>query len=503
MILIKSLTIVTPTSFFITNSYGAGIILVQGDADYNQSDKEWWYETRTDRVYIGDIQYNENYDNYSIPIGIGIYDEDDTFLGMIRVLIDVREMISEFTVNAKILEDQGKHAMLLTHDGRIIYSGQMVFDQGNYVTYYTQMTGVAGHFASDSNQEKIAVSFARQNYSESNGLGWIAIISERESDIVESLSGVMNSILLPSLVGIAMIVIIVFAVTVFVSKPLNRLAFLSLKLANGDFNVKAEKSKIQEIKTISDSFNELTQSLKKLVQTEKALAESKVKIRNERLSAIGELSASMAHDLKNPLAVIKASSDILKRKFNKHKDNDDKLGRLFYNMDDAISRMSHQIKDVLDYVRISPNDIADSSLNKIIRDSIESLDVPNNITIALPKNDLNIKCDVRKIEVVFINLILNAIQAIGDKKDGKITILATDEGQNIVIKVQNTGDAIPEELLSQVFDPLITTKYQGTGLGLSTCKNVIKQHGGSIHVTNFPTTFNITLPKNMKQDPES
>jgi signal transduction histidine kinase len=173
-------------------------------------------------------------------------------------------------------------------------------------------------------------------------------------------------------------------------------------------------------------------------------------------------------------------------------------------MDDAVSRMSHQIKNVLDYVRITPLETSDSSLKKIIHNSIKSLNIPKNITMNLPKKDLTIKCDVRKIEVVFINLILNAIQAIGKKNDGKISILTNDEDdQNIMIEVQNTGDGIPEELLSNVFDPLFTTKYQGTGLGLSTCKNVIKQHGGSIYVTNSPTTFHIILPKNIKQNSES
>jgi signal transduction histidine kinase len=483
--------------FFITNSYGASIVLVIGQVDYNQSDKEWWHNTSTDRVHVGHIQYNKNYDNYSIPIVIRIYDDDNTFLGTIRVLIDVEKMISEFVTNSKILENQKKYAMLLANDGRIIYSDHIVFDQERYIEYGEKMVGTAGHFVLNSNSEKTIVSFARPDY-ESNGLGWVITISERELDIVESLGTVINLILLPSLIGIILIIIVGGVVTVFVSRPLNRLAFLSSSLAKGNFDVKANVSKIQEIKTISRSFNELSQSLKKLILTEKALAESKIKIRNERLFAIGELSASMAHDLKNPLAVIKASSDILKRKFGKQ-NNDDKLDRLFYNMDDAVSRMSHQIKNVLDYVRITPLETSDSSLKKIIHNSIKSLNIPKNITMNLPKKDLTIKCDVRKIEVVFINLILNAIQAIGKKNDGKISILTNDEDdQNIMIEVQNTGDGIPEELLSNVFDPLFTTKYQGTGLGLSTCKNVIKQHGGSIYVTNSPTTFHIILPKNIK-----
>jgi signal transduction histidine kinase len=480
--------------FFITNSYGANIVMVFGKADYDQSDKEWWHNAKLERTQVGSIQYSERYNRYSIPLVIGIYGEDDTFLGAIHVLIDAEKLTSEFATNAKILANQNKHAVLLDSNGRMVYTDHMVFDQEDYITYNDKMNKRMGHFLLNPNQEKTAISFAKSNEDELNGLGWIVVISEEESSIIESLNGVMNSILLPSLIGIAMIIVIGVTVTIFISNPLRKLAFLSLKLAQGKFDVKADDSKIQEIKTISKSFNESAQSLKKLINTEKELAESKIKIRNERLSAIGELSASMAHDLKNPLAIIKTSSDVLKRKFG---NQNEKLDKVLYNMDDAVARMSHQIKDVLDYARATPLEIIGSSLNKIIQNSIESIKIPNNVSIIMPKKDITIECDVRKIEVVFINLILNAVQAIGDK-DGKISILTHENDQYVAIQIQNTGDRIPEELLSKIFEPLVTTRYQGTGLGLSTCKNIIKQHGGSISASNDPTTFQIRLPKNIQ-----
>ena len=481
--------------FFITNAYGANIVLIIGKAEYDQRNNDWWKNVKSQDTQIGSIQYNEDYNIYSVPITIGIYDEDKTFLGAIHVLIDAQKLISEFAINAKILENQNKQALLLDSDGRIIYSGHMVFDQGNYTDYNQKIVGQVGHFLLGESQEKTIVSFAKSDNSDSNGMGWTVTVLEKESSIVESLSGVINSVFLPSLVGTITIVIIGITITIFVSRPLHKLALLSEKLAKGNFNVKADPSKIQEIKTISDSFNNLTESLKRLVETEKELAESKIKIRNERLSAIGELAASMAHDLKNPLAVIKTASDTLKKKFGKQ---DKRIDRLFYNMDDAVARMSHQIKDVLDYVRTTPLEICDANLNKIIHDSVASIAVPENITVSMPKNDLTIKCDIRKMEVVFINLILNAIQAIGEEKKGNISILTDkDNNQNIVIQVQNSGDRIPEDLISKIFEPLVTTKYQGTGLGLSTCKNIIKQHGGTISATNDPTTFTITLPKDL------
>jgi len=98
------------------------------------------------------------------------------------------------------------------------------------------------------------------------------------------------------------------------------------------------------------------------------------------------------------------------------------------------------------------------------------------------------------METVFANIILNAIQAIGESK-GSIIITSKIIADNIEIKISDSGPQVPEAILEKIFEPLFTTKEKGTGLGLSSCKNIIEQHGGSISASNNPTTFTITLPK--------
>ncbi|NIU02190.1 MAG: GHKL domain-containing protein, partial [Nitrosopumilaceae archaeon] len=80
-------------------------------------------------------------------------------------------------------------------------------------------------------------------------------------------------------------------------------------------------------------------------------------------------------------------------------------------------------------------------------------------------------------EIVFINLILNSIQAIGDKP-GIISIYVEEDKSSIKIRIEDTGKGVPEDILDRIFEPLVTNKEKGTGLGLSTCKNIIEQHGG-------------------------
>jgi signal transduction histidine kinase len=159
--------------------------------------------------------------------------------------------------------------------------------------------------------------------------------------------------------------------------------------------------------------------------------------------------------------------------------------------------MSHQIDDVLNFVRITPLKLSESKISEIINGSIDSLEIPNNIKLKIQNSDFTILCDVKKLETVFTNIILNAIQAIGNL-EGSIDVKSKPNKDNIEIEISDSGPKIPSEILDKVFEPLFTTKEKGTGLGLSSCKNIIEQHGGAIYAKNNPTTFTIILPKKIK-----
>jgi signal transduction histidine kinase len=97
------------------------------------------------------------------------------------------------------------------------------------------------------------------------------------------------------------------------------------------------------------------------------------------------------------------------------------------------------------------------------------------------------------MEIVFGNILLNSIQAIGDNA-GQIYIRYAKKADSAIIEIVDSGAGIPQEHISKIFDPLFTTKQKGTGLGLTSCKNIIEQHGGTISAKNAPTTFTIVLP---------
>ena len=241
--------------------------------------------------------------------------------------------------------------------------------------------------------------------------------------------------------------------------------------------------------TISKLDNELEQRKNQLeIEVEE---KTKKILDSEKLSTIGELSARLAHDIKNPLTTIKGTVKLLKT--FQGQTMDESIMKRIEMMDDSIFRISHQVDGVLDYIKKTPLKMEPTSLIGIIKASILPLTVPKSILINLPNIDVTLKCDSIKMEVVFGNIILNSIQAIGDNP-GKIYIRYAEKPDSVIIEVADSGPGISLENLDKIFDPLFTTKQRGTGLGLSSCKNIIEQHGGKISAKNTPTTITIIMP---------
>jgi len=274
-------------------------------------------------------------------------------------------------------------------------------------------------------------------------------------------------------------------------------------LVNKVKELKTEKEKSDELNAkLEDNMAKLEEAQQEVAR-QRDLLQEEVKqktedlLKVERLSAIGQLSARIAHDLRNPLTVIQNSSRILKARLDGELDI--KAQQQWERLDRAIYRMTHQLEDVMDYVRMPQLKKKDYSLSLIFQDVMERVEVPPTITIHPPLNDHMVFCDPEKMEIVFVNLFVNAIQAIGDKK-GDITVEIADESsdENVVIKVIDTGAGIQEEIMGKIFDPLFTTKQVGTGLGLSSCKSIVDQHGGTISASSKGgrgTTFTIKIPK--------
>ena len=213
----------------------------------------------------------------------------------------------------------------------------------------------------------------------------------------------------------------------------------------------------------------------------------------ERLRVMGELSARVAHDLRNPLGVIKNAIELIE--IDSKNNLDEKMQKRIAMIKNASDKMIRQVNDVLDFVRTKPLELEKNSISDILNSSLK-IAIPDNIKISKSNNDANLLCDSKQLEVAFSNLITNAVQAI--ENSGELNLRINEEPNEVIVEIEDSGPGIPQENISKIFEPLFTTKPTGTGLGLVSCKNIIEQHGGTISVRSNPTVFSVKLPKNSR-----
>jgi signal transduction histidine kinase len=210
-----------------------------------------------------------------------------------------------------------------------------------------------------------------------------------------------------------------------------------------------------------------------------------------RLRSVTGLAAGVAHEVKNPLAILLQGVDYLSKKVNA---DDKNLSLVLENMRDAVKRADSIVRGLMDFSTLKQLKMVPENLNSIIEDSLllvkNHLDRNQIVVIRELKNDIpHTSLDRNRIEQVFINLFMNAVEAMPD--GGQLWVSTTIENHKrdqemLVAKVENTGSSIRRDVLRHIFDPFVTSKrgVGGTGLGLSVVKNIIDMHHGQVQVSN-------------------
>ena len=227
----------------------------------------------------------------------------------------------------------------------------------------------------------------------------------------------------------------------------------------------------------------------------------------ERLSSLGELTAGVAHELRNPLAGIKINTQLLARK----EDLPEMEKRLLESSQEGIEKIQKIVDDMLHFAKPKAAHFKWEEINGLVEKSLAILQPKLNkgsISTVFEKEEglPRIRIDVHQIQQVLINLMLNAFQAMG--KGGTLTIRTFHENEGGVgIEVRDTGTGIPKFNLKKIFDPFFTTKSQGTGLGLSISAKILENHGATIDVVSQEgaySAFTVHFPKgeiHVVQDP--
>lgn len=224
-------------------------------------------------------------------------------------------------------------------------------------------------------------------------------------------------------------------------------------------------------------------------------------IQSEKLAAVGQLAAGVAHEINNPLSAVIANAQLLRRDLPQ--DAADALESVEL-IETAGLRASQVVRNLLGFARKEQYEFMMIDLNETILNALSLVKhelVTRNVDVAteLADNIPMIKASRDHLQSVWINMILNALDSM-DKKEGAISIASTYKNKEFRVAISDNGSGIPADKVSRIFEPFFTTKApgRGTGLGLSVCHRIVKQHGGYIQVDSLVgsgTKFTIIIPE--------
>ena len=287
--------------------------------------------------------------------------------------------------------------------------------------------------------------------------------------------------------GVVMPILLVFGIF----GPLAVIKNATADIALGRFNRIQVINTRDEMQQVMEAFNTMVRELERrqdqLVQSQK-------------LSSIGTLTAGVAHQLNNPLNNISTSCQIALDELETG--DAELLQRMLKNIDQETLRARDVVKGLLEFSRVQEFSLRTAPLADTVRRAVRLVQsqIPADIALRVDiPDDLVLPMDTQRMQEVFLNMIINAAQSIGNKGTITVTAAADHQAGEAVIEVRDTGKGIPREIQSRLFDPFYTTKEegQGTGLGLSVVYGIIQKHQGHITVESTPgqgASFFIRLP---------
>ncbi len=306
-------------------------------------------------------------------------------------------------------------------------------------------------------------------------------------------------IFLAGLVVLSLFLLIGFFIAGRITRPMKLLQEKAQRIVHGsfekiDFNVSSD-----EIGDAVKAFNRMIDDLK---IREENLKESQMRlIQAEKLSAFGQLSAGIAHEVKNPLTSVMGYIQLARRL-----EKDDKINEYMRIAENETMRCKQILDDLLKFARMDRHQKSDINICEVVSGTIKLIShqlmmKKIKLNYSVEKEPIIVYGNANQLQQVLLNILLNAMQSIERKKieDGEISVEEIREGGNVLISVKDNGEGISKENLGKIFEPFFTTKVDtgGTGLGLSISYGIIKEHNGDIRVfseVGKGTEFIIVIP---------
>ena len=217
-------------------------------------------------------------------------------------------------------------------------------------------------------------------------------------------------------------------------------------------------------------------------------------LRKERLTVLGQLAGGLAHQIRNPLAAMQTAAAVLRRRLGEHSDED--VHHALTVIREEVWEANRIITDLLDYARVKPPSVADVSVEKLLAAALEAVTTPARVVVQWELTpDLEVHVDERQTRDAIGNVMRNAFEAMSS--GGTLTIGAHPDGTDVMITIEDTGAGFARDTAQRLFEPLVTTKPLGLGLGLSTARALVQNQGGTIRAGTPRGTgarFELRLP---------
>lgn len=326
----------------------------------------------------------------------------------------------------------------------------------------------------------------------SDTVGPVALILRSRTEQLRFLSGIQTEVALAALLAVGLATLISFAVARTITRPLAAITGVMRDVAaTGDLTRKItlrsnDRWDDEDAQLLASTFNTLTDSV---AQAQREMSQ------RERLSSLGRLSTVIAHEVRNPLMIIKAALHTLRRQAV----TADEICESVSDIDGEVHRLNRVVDGVLDFSRPIAFDLAPVDLNALCGQAAAAAQATPGVAVSVETDPAvgTIVIDEERLRAGLVNLIVNARHAVDPQSTGKVVLTTRRIDDNVVITVSDTGVGIAASDIQRIFDPYFTTKRGGTGLGLPITKNVVEGLGGAIAVESAVgrgTTVRITLP---------
>ena len=305
---------------------------------------------------------------------------------------------------------------------------------------------------------------------------------------------------------------IMLLVAFLIDRPIKKMIRVIRRIEDGDLSAKMEEGVNDEFGLMAKSFNRMLESLDSAKQ-EIEMCHAEQMQRAAKLASLGEIISGIAHEIKNPLTGISCAVQV----FQADMKEDDNRKPITTEILNHVKRLDRTVKDLLNYAKPKPPSFIPLKVNEVLDKAVffvypEAKKKNVNIETEVQGDISNVMMDPDQIQQVFLNLIINAVQAMPDGGNLKINITETDLNceeigvrikelllgdRVVIISFKDTGTGIDEGYMDSIFDPFFTKKSKGTGLGLAISQRIVQEHGGEITVKselNKGSTFTIYLP---------